>query len=84
MLILRIEKKNLYISTRHVEKCSGFILITMAFNNFSRCSTKYGVVHGLKEFYIHTHKNKVMLFLKIERNNDLYGLVTSRIPRVLY
>jgi hypothetical protein len=37
MLILRIEKKNRYMSTRHFENCSGFILITMAFHKFSRC-----------------------------------------------
>jgi hypothetical protein len=36
MLLLRIEMKNLYISTRHEEKSTVFILITMAFQNFSR------------------------------------------------
>jgi hypothetical protein len=31
MLLLRIEKKNLYILTRDVEKCSGFKTITNHF-----------------------------------------------------
>jgi hypothetical protein len=41
MLLLGIEKKNLYISTRHEDKCSDFILITMAFHTFSRCNAKH-------------------------------------------
>jgi hypothetical protein len=41
MLLLRIEKGNLYISTRHVEKSSGFIFITMAFHKLSRFNAKH-------------------------------------------
>jgi hypothetical protein len=41
MLLIGIEKKNLYMSTWHEEKCSLFILITMAFQNFSRCNAKH-------------------------------------------
>jgi hypothetical protein len=36
MLSLSTENKNWYISTRDVENFSGFILITMAFDKFSR------------------------------------------------
>jgi hypothetical protein len=38
--ITRIEKKNVYISTRNVGKCSGFITITNQFYNFSHCNAK--------------------------------------------
>jgi hypothetical protein len=38
MLILGIQKKDLYISTWQEEECSGFILITMTFHKFSRCN----------------------------------------------
>jgi hypothetical protein len=41
MLLSGTEKEDLYISTRHKEKCSGFILITMSFHNFSRCNAKH-------------------------------------------
>jgi hypothetical protein len=41
MLLARIEKKNLYISTWHDEKFTGFILNTVAFRNFSRCNAKH-------------------------------------------
>jgi hypothetical protein len=44
MLLLRIEKKDLYISTPHVEICSGFILIIMTFHKFSRCNAKHMVL----------------------------------------
>jgi hypothetical protein len=37
----------------------------MAFHKFSLCNAKHKLL-SLKVFYIHTHKNKVMLFLKIE------------------
>jgi hypothetical protein len=40
MLLLGIEKKNLYISTRQVEKCSGFITITKQYRKFSHCNAK--------------------------------------------
>jgi hypothetical protein len=40
MLLLRIEKKNLYITTRHEEKFSCFILITMALHKFRRFNAK--------------------------------------------
>jgi hypothetical protein len=40
MLLLRIEKKNLYISTRHVEKCLGFITITNQFHKFNHRNAK--------------------------------------------
>jgi hypothetical protein len=43
MLLLGIEKKILYIWTRHEEKSSGFLLITMAINNFSRFNAKHTV-----------------------------------------
>jgi hypothetical protein len=67
MLLFKTEKKNWYISPRYVEICSGFILITMAFHKFSCCNAKYMVYFTIwKEFYIHTHKNKVMLFIKIQ------------------
>jgi hypothetical protein len=67
MLILRIEKINLYLSIRHVEKCSGFILITMAFHKFNHCIETNMVYFTVwKAFEIHSLKNKVMLFLKIE------------------
>jgi hypothetical protein len=53
MLLLRIEKKNLYISTWHVEMFSGFITITIQFNKFSRCNAKHIVLlTDLIEFYI--------------------------------
>jgi hypothetical protein len=64
MLLIRNEKKNRYISTREFELWSGFTLITMAFHKFSLCNTKHMLL-SLKVFYIHTHKNKVMLFLMI-------------------
>jgi hypothetical protein len=55
MLLLRIERKNIYLSTRHVEDCSGFILISMAFHKFSRCNAKHMVLFTVwKEFYIVT------------------------------
>jgi hypothetical protein len=41
MLLLGIIKKELYITTRKEQKCSGFILITMAFHNFSRCNVEH-------------------------------------------
>jgi hypothetical protein len=67
MLLLRIEKKNLYISTRHEEKLSCFILITMAFHTFRRFNAKHMVQFTvLKELFIHAHKNKVKLFLLID------------------
>jgi hypothetical protein len=67
MLSLRTEKKNWYISTWDVENFSVFKLITMAFDKFSRFNWINMVWFTVwKEFYIHTHKNKVMLFLKIE------------------
>jgi hypothetical protein len=43
MLLLGIEKKNIYKPTRHEDKSSGFLLITMALYNFSRCNAKYTV-----------------------------------------
>jgi hypothetical protein len=66
MLLIRIEKERWYISTLQVEISSGFTLITMAFHKFSLCNAKHMVFHRVKMFYIHRHKNKVMLFLKIE------------------
>jgi hypothetical protein len=41
MLLLGIEKKNLYISTRPEEKSLGFLLITMAIHKFSRCNAEH-------------------------------------------
>jgi hypothetical protein len=67
MSLIRIEKKKLYISTRLVEICSDFILITMLFHKFRCCYAKYMVYFTVrKEFYIPTHKNEVMLFLRVE------------------
>jgi hypothetical protein len=40
MLLLRIQKKNLYISTRQVEKYSGLITITNQFRKFSHLNAK--------------------------------------------
>jgi hypothetical protein len=41
MLLLGIQKKNFYISTRHEEKFSGFILSNIALHNFIRCNAKH-------------------------------------------
>jgi hypothetical protein len=67
MFLIRIEKKMWYISTRDVEICSAFTLITMVFHKFSLCNAKYMELSLSERVNIHTHKNKVMLFLKIEK-----------------
>jgi hypothetical protein len=68
ILLLRIQKKTSYIHilTRHVEKFSGFIKITIQFHKISNCNAKHVVVRGLNRVYIHNQKFKVILFLKIE------------------
>jgi hypothetical protein len=68
ILILRILKKTsyIYILTRHVEKFSCFITIMIHFHKIGHCNAKHVVVGGLNRVYIHNHKFKVMLYLKIE------------------
>jgi hypothetical protein len=54
MLLIRIEKKRLYISTRQVEICSGFTLITTAIHNFSLCNAKHMML-SLSESVLYSH-----------------------------
>jgi hypothetical protein len=42
------------------------------------------VVRVFYRVFIHNHKNKLMLFLEVEKNNVLYVLATLKITRVLY
>jgi hypothetical protein len=67
MFSLRNEKIYWYVATRDVENFSGFLLITMAFDKFSRFNGIHMVKFTVwKEFYIHANKNKVNLFSEID------------------
>jgi hypothetical protein len=62
---LRIKKITSYIHllTRHVEKFSDFITITIQFHKITHCNAKHAVVRGLNRVYIHNQMFKEMLFL---------------------
>jgi hypothetical protein len=57
MLLIRIENKRFYISTRQVEICSGFSIINMAFNKFSLCKAKHMVL-SLSESVLYSHSQE--------------------------
>jgi hypothetical protein len=50
MLLLSIQKKNIYISTRHVEKSTGFILVNMGFHKFEHRHAKHELEFGISIF----------------------------------
>jgi hypothetical protein len=68
ILLLRIIKITPYIHilTRHDEKFSDFITITIQIHKISHCNAKHVVVRRLNLVYIHNQVFKVVLFLKIE------------------
>jgi hypothetical protein len=66
VLLLRIEKKNLCISSLHVEKCSDILTFTNQFISLVTAMTNARCILRLNRVYIHTHKNKDLLLLKIE------------------
>jgi hypothetical protein len=66
MLILRIDKKNLYISTWHADLCSGYIIIRII--SITLVPVKQNILCSSwsEKSFFHTDKNKVIIFLKLE------------------
>jgi hypothetical protein len=72
----------MYISTRHVEKCTGFILVNMEFHKLKHCLAKHALGFGISIFNFKITGIK-SCYYKEFKEKFIYIDSACRISRVL-